>query len=42
MLMGAIGAFVVSVLPQLPILGFPLLMMTMGVTTLVVLFSYRP
>lgn len=42
MLMGAIGAFVVSVLPQLPILGFPLVMMTMGVTTLVVLFSYRP
>ena len=38
MLMGALGAFVVSVLPHLPILGFPLVMMGMGVATAVVLF----
>ncbi len=42
MLMGALGAFVVSVLPHLPLLGFPLVMMGMGVTAVVVLFAYRP
>lgn len=42
MLMGALGAFVVSVLPHLPLLGFPLVMMGMGATAVVVLFAYRP
>ena len=42
MLMGANGAFVVSLLPHLPLLGFPLVMMAMGAASVTILLAYRP